>query len=733
LKRAKVVAEVVIYAVTGLVLGCIFFRQIIFSRFDLLLGDVGDARFTGVIMEHWWQVLQGTAQWLSPTFFFPVQGVLGYSDAGFLNALPYVFLRFLGIEPFVANQIVLFALVALGWLGSILFLRCCLKLRIFPTIVGAALFVFPNAMAILVSNSHSHFFTVYYIPYLAIGIYLFLQNFRKLSSIRIAVGIFVAIIVPAIFYTVYYVGWFSVFFLLLLTGIFFAWGALHLGGKTVWQCIICKRENWQKILPYCVLSIICFIPFLLTYLPVLNQFGGRSFKEIATMLPSFIDYVNVGPKNWLWGEFLYSAFAGIGSRPMAHELVKGTPVFLLLTFLTFSVYFIRKAKYYQMIASQDSSCKIAVDGNEANADERLAILAAGLGIAVLLAWLLMLKIQGFSLWWLVSKLIPGAGSVRVVYRFQHVLAFPIAIVVAIGLHQSINYASGHIHSSLKRGAFLVAVTIFGLLLVGEQFNTGSLAHYSKQQQKEMLAGIHQPPQQAKAFASLPAEGLKKYPFEAQIDAMIVAQKFGLHTINGYSSWVPIGWWGIHNFNSPEYLLHLSRWIQHYNLENDQLYFLNLKTGNWLSAIISKPLLKERAVIMNGPLGAANFALRLLPEQVPIRWQKDELRQCTLRVKNNGKVALSSIGNDFNEPGRYAIRLAYRWVDACSLVPLSRFDDNRTALPVAVKPGAEITMNLEIKAPSRPGKFWLEIEAVQELVAWFKDKGYPGLRIEVQVK
>lgn len=731
MKRAKVITEVVIYAVMGLLLGCVFFRQVIVSRFDLLLGDVGDARFTGVIMEHWWQVFQGTAEWLSPTFFFPVSGVIGYSDALFLNALPYVFLRFLGIEPFTACQIVLFALVALGWLGSILLLRGCLKLRTFPAIVGAALFVFPNAMAHTASISHSHYFTIYYLPYLAIGIYLFLQNFNKMRPVGIAAGIFLAVMVPAIFYTVYYVGWFALFFILILSGVCVAWMIKHSEGNTFSRSVILKRENWQKILPYCMLCIICFIPFLLTYIQVLNQFVGRGYKEIATMLPSFIDYVNVGSNNWLWGEMLYFAFTGIGDRPMAHELAKGMPVFLLLTFLALSMYFLRKIRHYQLTSLQSNGCKL-ITANDIHDDGKLAMLAAWLSVAVLLAWLLMLKINDFSLWWIVAKLIPGAGSIRVVYRLQHVLAFPIAIVVAIGLHQSINYAASHIQSSIKRAAFLVVIVVFGLLLVGEQFNTRDLANYSKKKQREMLAKISPPPQQAKVFALLPAEGLKKYPFEAHIDAMIIAQKYGLFTINGHSSWLPHGWHGMFGFENPEYLLHLSRWIQHYNLENDHLYFLNAKTGNWTAAMDLKPLLKERAVIMSGPLEAANFALRLLPKQIPSHWQQGELRRCSLRVRNNGKVALSNIGNDFNKPGRYAILLAYRWVDAGSSAPLSRFD-NRTALPLAVKPGAEITMDIEIKAPSRPGKYWLEIEAVQELVAWFKDKGCPGMRIEVQVR
>ncbi|MEI6316011.1 MAG: hypothetical protein WCO89_14150, partial [Syntrophus sp. (in: bacteria)] len=51
---------------------------------------------------------------------------------------------------------------------------------------------------------HTHLFTVYFIPYLAIGIYVFLKNFEKKTFSGIVAGISVAIMVPAIFYTSYY-------------------------------------------------------------------------------------------------------------------------------------------------------------------------------------------------------------------------------------------------------------------------------------------------------------------------------------------------------------------------------------------------------------------------------------------------------------------------------------------------------------------------------------------------
>ena len=109
----------------------------------------------------------------------------------------------------------------------------------------------------------------------------------------------------------------------------------------------------------------------------------------------------------------------------------------------------------------------------------------------------------------------------------------------------------------------------------------------------MLAGISPPPPQANVFALLSVAGLRKHPFEDQLDAMIIAQKYGLHTINGYSGQFPRGWGGIYNFDRPEYVLYLDLWIKRYNLENNQLYFLDAKTGSWLPAINLRPPLHDR--------------------------------------------------------------------------------------------------------------------------------------------
>lgn len=571
----KVIFEQLLYVLTCILLSAIFSRQVICSGFDLLLGNVGDARFNIVVQEHWKQVLDGSAQWLSPPYFFPQEGALGYSDALFLNAMPYSVLRLIGFDIFTSSQIVLFILVIFGWFGTVWFLRGCLKLNPFSAVIGAALFVFPNLAA--VSTSHTQLLNVYLLPYLAVAVFFFLSDIKRSTFFGRASGVFLAVFVPAIFYTSYYVGWFAVFFILLMSVVLCILNLRSLGAWTVWKHIIWKRNNIKLFLPYCIIGAVCFIPFLITYVPASVEFGSRAYQEVNSMLPSLIDYLNVGPDNWLWGKLLYSISPAIGSKPMAHELNKGLTLFCFFAYGAALFFYTKKLRGYSL-SIRNGKYQIDVAGREPDNSEKLIILAALLSITIALAWLLMLKIQGISLWWLIFKVIPGAGAIRAVYRFQYILCFPLAVVIAIASHQVLNYIRKNVQPHSKRCVYLSIWLFFCLAVIGEQFNTGSIANFSKRRQRELLSAIPPPPVQAKVFAVLPVNNVLFY--DTQISAMLVAQKYKLYTINGYSGQFPIGWDRILYCNMPEYMVFLIRWIKGNDLLNRHLYFLNVETGDW---------------------------------------------------------------------------------------------------------------------------------------------------------
>jgi hypothetical protein len=61
------------------------------------------------------------------------------------------------------------------------------------------------------------------------------------------------------------------------------------------------------------------------------------------------------------------------------------------------------------------------------------------------------------------------------------------------------------------------------------------------------------------------------------------------------------------------------------------------------------------------------------------------------------------------------------------------DDARAGLPNDLKPGDEVELSLMVVAPGRSGTYQLELDMVQEVVAWCQDRGSETCRIPVQCK
>jgi hypothetical protein len=729
MKKKKVAFEVLVVLILGVILEATFFRQVVWSNFDQMIGDAGDARFNGVVLEHWWQVFQGYSNWLSPSYFYPTRGVLGYSDADFLFALPYSGLRYVGLNIFTSFQIVLLTTVFLGWTGAYIFFRYCLRLNFFPSIIGAIVFSFPNAMAISVGRPQ--LMAVYFLPYLAIAIFLFIKNFSKKNFQGRIAGVFIAVFVPCFFYTSYYMAWFTMFFILLLFFIFVIWLLLQKSDAQLWRTIFLNKQLWKKLFPYIIIGVICFIPFFITYIPARQLQGSRSYEEILTMLPTFIDYINVGPSNWIWGDYFNSE--ELRNRPMSRELDKGLSLVLFFTFVIIAIIFIRKARNYKLQRTHEGEFKMSSKIDGANTVHWQTILVIGLSLAVLLAWVLLLKVGDYSLWWVVIKITPGANALRIVCRFLQFLVFPVSVVLAVGLNRALNIIP-NIKETAVQFVILMSIAVISLFIIVEQFNTAPTSNYSKHQQLEMLSGIQAPPSDATVFTLLPNSGLDRNAFETQIDAMMIAQKYNLSTINGYSGSPPLGWNVTHDINDSFYPNLLNRWILYHQLNNDHFYFLNLKTGKWSpgkESSFSKPNFfpfMTKAIIKD-----SDFAVKLSLLEIPDQWKINETRDCQLRAINNGNVILSSIVADIQRPDLYGIKLAYRWVKQNELNELDPEDfPNRWSLSSPAPIKKELTWFQPITAPSEAGSYYLEIEMIQENVAWFKSKGYPGIKVKVDI-
>jgi SAM-dependent methyltransferase len=76
-----------------------------------------------------------------------------------------------------------------------------------------------------------------------------------------------------------------------------------------------------------------------------------------------------------------------------------------------------------------------------------------------------------------------------------------------------------------------------------------------------------------------------------------------------------------------------------------------------------------------------------------------------------------------------IRVGNRWFDRGGVLVA---DDARCALPASVAPGTSFDVVLRMTAPARPGNYVLDVDLVQEGVAWFSPSGSPPARVPMVV-
>ncbi|MFZ5595893.1 MAG: methyltransferase domain-containing protein [Bacillota bacterium] len=82
-------------------------------------------------------------------------------------------------------------------------------------------------------------------------------------------------------------------------------------------------------------------------------------------------------------------------------------------------------------------------------------------------------------------------------------------------------------------------------------------------------------------------------------------------------------------------------------------------------------------------------------------------------------------------GERAIRLGNHWLNEAGDVVIN--DDGRVPLPLSLRPGKEVNVLLPVMAPDVPGNYILELDMVQEAVAWFKNRGSKTARLSIRVE
>ena len=122
-----------------------------------------------------------------------------------------------------------------------------------------------------------------------------------------------------------------------------------------------------------------------------------------------------------------------------------------------------------------------------------------------------------------------------------------------------------------------------------------------------------------------------------------------------------------------------------------------------------------------------FAAALAVESSPASVAPGARFRVELRVENRSPVAWPRMG--FLSRGR-VLSASYHWKTPDGTTAVH--DGLRTPLRTALASGAATRVGLDVAAPERPGGYVLEVDLVQEGVAWFSDHGSPVARVPMTV-
>ena len=127
-----------------------------------------------------------------------------------------------------------------------------------------------------------------------------------------------------------------------------------------------------------------------------------------------------------------------------------------------------------------------------------------------------------------------------------------------------------------------------------------------------------------------------------------------------------------------------------------------------------------------------FKAQITLPDPPAKLRAGQQERVQVKIKNASDVFWWARGGETNEgPGnKFYLAAGDRWLKPDGSLVTDM--DGRHGLLKDLKPGEETEVPLLVSAPKQPGDYILEVDLVQEQVAWFSEKGSPTARAKVTV-
>ena len=484
----------------------IYFRGVFLSGFDRVVGGPADGRLILAIHEHWFRFFQGKERWLDLGFFYPEPNSLGASDTFLLGGLFHAAFRFAGMDAYLAFQWVQLLLAITGFAGMLIWLRRYRRIDYGVAVFGAFLFLIASPVVLAVRNSHVQLQAVWLVPWLAILLESVWHDLhhrprRLLLSFTAFCGLY-----GLFAYSTFYMAWFFLLFLII-------WGlaALLLGGFRNGLRVLGEGfRQWRCLLPGIGLATGFLILFLVTYLPLRLEHGGRTLGAAIKSLPAPWDFINHSGTNLLWGRIFENLHDY--HRYLFWELELGPTLLFTVVVVAFSL---------------TSLFRPAIVEREQRMYARITALA------LLISFLLLVRVGMVSLWAVPYFLVPGADGLRAVFRFSVFLVVPGILLLSLCLQ----YLRAHAVGRVSR---ILVFLLFGLIAL-EQGQVVETARIRRDIDLAILAQLPDPPEDATAFYTVGPPLNDHESIVLVAGGIRFAQHWDLPTVGGYSGVFPKDW------------------------------------------------------------------------------------------------------------------------------------------------------------------------------------------------
>jgi hypothetical protein len=518
-----------------------FHRIGLASGFRLYPGDGYDPLIEAALLQHWFNVLAGREAWNMLAYFHPVRGTLGYNDPYLLYGLIYAPFRWAGAGPIAAASAVHAVMKVAGFVGMALLLRRVGGVR--PALFGATLFTIADLT--LQHASHGQLFTAAFVPFALLFVWqamaaVMLQDARAALRWGVALAATMALWIS----TAFYLAWFFLLFIAILVVV----ATVGAGRDDRARLAQGAKTCWPALLAVALLGIVLLVPFASVYLPKAAETGMRAFDDVRHTTFAPLDYLAMPSSNLFWG----GLFDMLRDRQITRierdpDLMFGLPPILVVGAI------------------------VAIVVRRRMTENRPLFW---FGIALCIGWACMLRLGPLSPWRAIFPVVPGAGAIRVIGRFNLVLLVPAILLLTVWL------------DSLRRSVMAWALAA---ILLAEQYSASASQRIDARDVHAVIAAVPPLPAACRSFfvvtARRGAPPWSSHPewdgqYTHNVDAMLLAELRGQPSVNGFSSFNPPGW-DFADPLAPDYLDRVRRYAAAYGLRD--LCGLDMRRPNpWFS-------------------------------------------------------------------------------------------------------------------------------------------------------